>query len=275
MNPVGVFDSGVGGLTVARRVADRLPAESLLYLGDTARVPYGNKSPATVQRYSLNVTRHLLRAGAKALVIACNTASAHALQLLADTYAPTPVVGVIAPVAHLAAQLTQTGSIGVIGTRGTVASEAYTRALHRHDPRLQVHAHPCPLFVPLAEEGWTHGPVPDQIARTYLAPFASTDIDTLILGCTHYPLLADVIRDAIREVTGREIQVLDSAAATSEALAAVLDDLGLAADADAAPAHRVLVTDSSAAFVEACDRFFGAPIEEVEHIDLDTSPPEA
>ncbi|MEO1273662.1 MAG: glutamate racemase, partial [Myxococcota bacterium] len=227
--PIGIFDSGVGGLTVARRVADRLPAESLLYLGDTARVPYGNKSSETVQRYSINVTRHLRRLGAKALVIACNTASAHALELLADTYAPVPVIGVIAPVAQQAARTTQTGAVGVIGTRGTISSGAYTRALHRHDPQIEVHALPCPLFVPLAEEGWTEGSIPTEVARTYLAPLAHTPIDTLILGCTHYPLLAPIIRQVVHELTGREVHVLDSAAATSDMLADTLDDLGLCA----------------------------------------------
>lgn len=270
MAPVGLFDSGVGGLTVARAVVERLPGEALVYLGDTARVPYGNKSPDTIRRYSVHVTRRLCQAGAKALVVACNTASAHALDHLRERL-DVPVLGVIEPVAREAARRTQTGVIGVIGTRATVASGAYERALEAAAPGVRVVTQASPLLVPLAEEGWVEGSVPEQVARHYLTPLAETGLDTLILGCTHYPLLRGVISATLRELTGREVEVLDSASATSQALAEVLDARGLRA-AHPAPRHRVWVTDSSSAFVGACARFFGAPIEAVEHVDLDVLP---
>ncbi len=302
--PIGVFDSGVGGLTVTRALVDRLPRESILYFGDTARVPYGNKSPETIRRYGLNVTAHLRAAGVKAIVVACNTASAFSLdairlagdRLVGDIPAgdqlagdrldgdrldgdrldgdipagSIPVLGVIEPVARIAALRSASRSIGVIGTRGTVTSGAYTRALLALDPGLTVQAHPCPLFVPLAEEGWLKGSVPREIARSYLAPFADTDVDTLILGCTHYPLLREVIQAAIDEIVGRPILVLDSALATAAELHDLLDAQGLLRPAEGGPepVHRCLVTDSVAAFHPIAERFFGAPLGRVEHVDL-------
>lgn len=264
--PVGVFDSGVGGLTVARAIVDRLPHESLLYLGDTARVPYGNKSPETVRRYSLNITRRLLDGGAKAIVIACNTASAHALEAVRESV-DIPVVGVIEPVSRWAVQRSASGRVGVIGTRGTVASAAYPSTLAELSPRVRVHQRACPLFVPLAEEGWTAGRVPREVAATYLAAFAESGIDTLVLGCTHYPLLRPVIESVISDEVGAPVEVLDSATATAEELAEVLAAQGLLA-APGPTHHKFLVTDDSASFQAQCDRFFGAPVGHVEHVDL-------
>ncbi len=264
--PVGVFDSGVGGLTVARAIVDRLPHESLLYLGDTARVPYGNKSPETVRRYSLNITERLMLGGAKALVIACNTASAHALEAVRAAV-DVPVIGVIEPVSARAIERTQTGRIGVIGTLGTVKSCAYPRALTALSAAVEVHQRACPLFVPLAEEGWTAGRVPREVARTYLAGFAGTAIDTLVLGCTHYPLLRAVIEQVVADEVGGPVCVLDSAVATAERLAQVLADDGLLAVAGD-PHHKFLVTDDSESFQGVCERFFGAPVGHVEHVDL-------
>lgn len=265
--PIGVFDSGIGGLTVARRIVDRLPHESLLYLGDTARVPYGNKSPETVRRYSLNIARRLRAEGAKALVIACNTASAYALEALEDAM-DIPVIGVVEPVAAVAAQRTQTGMVAVLGTRGTVSSGAYVRALHRHAPDLEILGQACPLFVPLAEEGWTDGEVVELVARRYLEVLRGTQVDTLILGCTHYPLLAPVIGRVAAEVTGREVAVLDSAGATTEALAQVLSAAGLFEPAGTQVMHRFWMTDLASSFSDGWSRFFGEQLQTVEHVDL-------
>lgn len=269
--PIGVFDSGVGGLTVTRALVDRLPSERLVYFGDTARVPYGNKSPETIRRYGLNIVEHLITAQVKAVVVACNTASAYSLEAIAQAHASLPVLGVIEPVARQAAQRSQTRHVGVIGTRGTIASGAYLRALASFAPDLKVHTTPCPLFVPLAEEGWLRGEVPLSVARTYLAAFAGTDIDTLILGCTHYPLLRDVIQEIIDEVVGRPVMVLDSATATAQTLDEILTERGLRSQTGArraATTHRFLVTDAVDAFREVSSRFFGAPVVRVEHVDL-------
>ncbi len=266
--PLGVFDSGIGGLTVARRITQRLPHEALLYLGDTARVPWGNKSHETIQRYSLNIAFRLRDEGAKALVVACNTATAHALDVLEERL-DLPVLGVVEPVARAAAQATRTSTLGVLGTRATVASGAYERALRRLDPGLRVLAQPCPLFVPLAEEGWTDGAVPREVARAYLRPFAGEPVDTLILGCTHYPLLASIIQEVAQDLLQRPVAVLDSAGATAEALATLLHEQRLlASSGDAPPAHRFWMTDLSSSFAEGWSRFFGAALTDVEHVDL-------
>ncbi len=268
-DPIGVFDSGVGGLTVTRALVDRLPGEAILYLGDTARVPYGNKAPATIERYGLNIARRLNDTGIKALVIACNTASAFALEAIVKAHPKLPVLGVIEPVAQQAAASTRSGVVGVIGTRGTVASGAYTRALHEANKDLQIISHPCPLFVPLAEEGWLDGAVPTEVARTYLAPFAGTGIDTLILGCTHYPLLRPVIQRVINEVVGRQVEVLDTATATAKVLDDLLRAQALQAPRDSpAPAHKFWVTDAADSFKGVSTRFFGSPLGHIEHVDL-------
>jgi glutamate racemase len=195
--PIGVFDSGVGGLTVVRAVRERLPVEHILYLGDTARLPYGSKSPETVQRYSLACARFLVDRGVKLVLIACNTASAHALVAL-QAALPVPVLGAIAPGASSAHAVSKTRHVGVIGTLGTIRSGAYTQALRALSPEIVVSGQACPLLVPLAEEGWTEDDIAFAIARRYLGELAATDaaIDTLVLGCTHYPLLVPVLRRA-------------------------------------------------------------------------------
>ena len=266
--PIGVFDSGVGGLTVTRAIVRELPCESLLYFGDTARVPYGNKSPATIQRYSLNIANRLVNAGVKAIVVACNTASAMGAVESISGSLGVEVMGVIEPVAALAASHSQAGCIGVIGTRGTVASGAYEAALRAHDPNLTIHSVACPLFVPLAEEGWREGEVPRMVAQSYLKAFSETQIDTLILGCTHYPLLAGVIEDVIADVTGRDVAVLDSATATARLLKKSLKEAGTERRSEGPAEHRFWVTDSIDAFSEVSELFFGGPVGDVEHVDL-------
>lgn len=261
--PIGVFDSGVGGLTVVRALRNALPAEELLYLGDTARVPYGTRSAATVERYAQRVAGHLVRRGIKALVVACNTATTYALESLVSVgkQRGIPVIGVIEPGVHAALQLTQ-GHIGVIGTEGTIRGGAYTDLLAERAPGVTVSTAACPLFVALAEEGWTDGDVAEAVAHRYLAPLAGGP-DTLILGCTHYPLLSNAIARALPGVT-----LVDSATSTAQAVAEALRTNHLEKQAGVG-ATRFLVTDNQPRFVETGLRFFGEAPQPTELIDLD------
>ncbi|MDY7228489.1 glutamate racemase [Hyalangium rubrum] len=262
-SPIGVFDSGVGGLTVLKALMERLPHESALYLGDTARVPYGTKSGEVVTRYSLKNAEFLMERGIKLLVVACNTASAVALPALSAAL-PVPVLGVIGPGARAALRKTRGGGVGVIGTPGTVRSGAYQRELQAAEPNVRVKARACPLFVPLAEEGWTAGEVPRLVAREYLTDFAQDGVDTLVLGCTHYPLLKTVIA----EVVGPRVALVDSAEATAEAVAALLGERGMLASPGPTPAYGYFVTDVPERFVEVGARFLGRPIPTAEQVDL-------
>jgi glutamate racemase len=263
-SPIGVFDSGVGGLTVLKALVDRLPFESTVYLGDTARVPYGTKSGEVVTKYSLANAHVLLEYGVKMLVVACNTASAVALPALREAL-PIPVVGVIAPGAALAAHTTKSGNVGVIGTPGTIASGAYQQALRSIQPDIEVRTQACPLFVPLAEEGWTEGEVPILVAEQYLMRgFIDPGIDTLVLGCTHYPLLADVIQ----RVVGPGVMLVDSAQATANHIAEVLNERELLAGQNQAPQRHYLVTDTPNRFIEVGARFLGQSIAGARQIDL-------
>lgn len=216
--PIGVFDSGIGGLTVVKALRDLLPNENISYLGDTARVPYGPKSPETVQRYAVELAGILLKKNAKALVVACNTVSSVALPLLNETF-PLPVVGVIEPGARAALQATRNRHIGVIGTRATIRSGAYERALRAADNGVQVSSRACPLLVPLIEEGLLDDEVTDQVIARYLKPLLSEGIDTLVLGCTHYPLLTDAITRALKD----EIMIVDSAQNCARVVQEMLD----------------------------------------------------
>jgi glutamate racemase len=264
---IGVFDSGVGGLTVVRALRRELPGEDIVYLGDTARLPYGAKSPTTVLRYSLQSARFLLGRGLKQLVIACNTASATALPDL-ERELPVPVLGVIGPGAGEAVAATRTGRIGVIGTLGTIRSSAYRRAIAALRPDVQVTAVACPLLVPLAEEGWFDGEVPKLVARRYLSEvFGSLgDIDTLVLGCTHYPLLKPVLREVAYELTGREVRLVDSAGAVARATHAELDARGVLREG-AGGTLQCFVTDA-ARIDEIGPRFLGEPLGPVEQVDI-------
>lgn len=263
-SPIGVFDSGVGGLTVLKALIERLPLESTVYLGDTARVPYGTKSGEVVTKYSLANADVLLEYGVKLLVVACNTASAVALPALREAL-PIPVVGVIAPGAALAAHTTKTGKIAVIGTPGTIASGAYQQALASIRTGLEVHTQACPLFVPLAEEGWTEGQVPSLVAEQYLTRgLLGAGVDTLVLGCTHYPLLADVIQ----RVVGPGVTLVDSARATADRVAEVLDERDLLKKERLATERHYLVTDTPNRFIEVGARFLGHSIAGARQIDL-------
>ena len=257
--PIGVFDSGIGGLTVVRELMRQLPHERIVYFGDTARVPYGPKSPDTVRRYSGEISAFLREQGVKAIVIACNTATAHALHAL-RAQLPIPVIGVVEPGARAAVRASRGGPVGVIGTAGTIRSGAYERAIRELAPTAHVVARACPLFVPLVEEGWLDGDAARLIAREYLAPFAADGVDTLVLGCTHYPLLKRLIGETI----GREVRLIDSAEETAAETARVLSERGLRAAAGDAPAHRFIASDDPQQFLELGQRFLGAAIERVE-----------
>ena len=251
MDAIGVFDSGVGGLTVAAALRRRLPRESILYLGDTARLPYGSKSPDTVTRYTRRNIEFLTERGVKAVVVACNTASALALPHL-DPQVPT--WGVIEPGARKAAEVSR-GRVGVIATEATVLSDAYPRALRALRPDLEILSQACPLFVPLVEEGWLDDPVTEQVAERYLRPLLDAGIDTLVLGCTHYPLLKSVLRRAV----GPDVMLVDSAEAVAEVVAA-----GLAAGeieaADHPAEHHVCVTDAGEKFHRLAGRILGEDV---------------
>jgi glutamate racemase len=261
--PLGVFDSGIGGLTVARALFERLPRESVIYFGDTARVPYGPKSPETVRRYSAEILAYLLQRGVKAVVVACNTSTAHALGYLQER-APVPVVGVIEPGARAAVAATKTGAIGVIGTAGTIASGAYERAIKALRPEARVHAQSCPLFVPLVEEGWFDHPAAELIAREYLEPLKQAGVDVLVLGCTHYPLL----KPLLSRVMGPGVTLVDSAEETAKAVAAELEARGLLAAAGGTHEHRFVVSDDEPHFRKVGARFLGEKIKQVEVVPL-------
>ena len=257
--PIGVFDSGIGGLTVVAALRALLPNESIFYLGDTARVPYGGKSAATVQRYSLEIAEMLLRENAKTVVIACNTASALALPRLEETL-PVTVTGVILPGARAAIAQTRSGHIGVIGTRATIASGAYERALRSLDPQVRVTARACPLLVPLIEEGWLESSITDEIILQYLAPLLDDGVDTLVLGCTHYPLL----RNAIARLAGDKIALVDSAQNCALAVRDLLGRESLRASESDRGALRVALTDPPDAFLRVAREALQLDVGEVE-----------
>jgi glutamate racemase len=261
--PVGVFDSGVGGLTVLRALRARLPGEHTVYLGDTARVPYGTKSAEVVIRYALKNARFLLRRNIKLLVVACNTASSVALPALTEAL-PVPVVGVIEPGAVAALAATRSRRVGVLGTPATVRSGAYLRVLERLSPGIFVWSQACPLFVPLAEEGWVEGEVPSLAARRYLAGLREAKVDTLVLGCTHYPLLRDIIAAA----AGSDVSLVDSGEAAAAQVASMIDRKTVS------PAHghevstAYFVTDLPQDFGKLAARFLGSRVDQVEQVDL-------
>ena len=258
-SPIGVFDSGIGGLTVAHAIMRQLPNEGVTYFGDTARVPYGPKSPETVRRYSQEIAGYLVQDGIKALVVACNTATAHALPLLRETLS-VPVIGVIEPGARAAVKATSNGHVGVIGTAGTIKSGAYERALRGLEPSLRITTRACPLFVPLVEEGWVEHEATHLIAEEYLAPLLETRVDTLVLGCTHYPLLKPVIK----RVLGTDVRLIDSAEETARETAGVLRERCIEADGSGEPQHRFIASDDPLMFLQLGQRFLGDAIESVE-----------
>jgi glutamate racemase len=263
--PIGVFDSGLGGLTVLKEIMELLPGESTIYLGDTARVPYGIRSPEVVIKYSFENTRFLLSLGIKALVIACNTASAVSLDILRDRI-PVPLIGVIEPGARAAVKATKSGRIGVIGTEATIRSNAYSEVIRSLDPRVRVFSSPCPLFVPLVEEGWVNNEVARLTAAHYLEALLRKNIDTLLLGCTHYPLL----RGIIGQIMGEDVTLIDSGTETAIELRDLLGEKGiLSGPGD--PIRRFYSTDSPVKFKSLGARFLGdrgRHIKEVRQVEV-------
>jgi glutamate racemase len=259
--PIGVFDSGIGGLTVVRALLKRLPHENIVYFGDTARVPYGSKSAQVVREYTAQDTDILLQHNVKLIVIACNTVSAVALDVV-QKRAKVPVVGVIVPGAEAAVNATRTKAVGVIGTSSTIASNAYPNAIRQRDPRVQVFSQACPLFVPLVEEGWLTHKATELIAREYLFPFTAQKIDTLILGCTHYPLLKPVISKVFHD----QVTLIDSGEATADVVALELERLRLQNTSTMKPRVQFFVSDLPHKFTEIGERFFGATLGKVQRV---------
>jgi len=260
--PIGVFDSGIGGLTVVRALQDCLPGEDIVYFGDAARVPYGTKSPDTVIRFTRECVSFLTHRGIKLLVVACNTASAVALPALTRSLS-VPVLGVIEPGVAAARSRSKSRRIGVIGTEATVASGAYRRGLQAAGEGWTVFESPCPLFVPLAEEGWLSGEVPLLVARHYLEPVLSEGIDTLILGCTHYPLL----RDVIARVAGPGVELIDSGEETARETARLLAGMGAQSPRSERGCCTVFVSDRPRRFEQIGASFLGRPLQGVTLVD--------
>lgn len=261
--PIGVFDSGVGGLTVVREIRRQLPHEPVVYFGDTARVPYGSKSPETVIRFSKELASFLLSKGVKMIVAACNTASSVSLPAL-EEFCPVPVIGVIEPGAKAAAESTRNGIVGVIGTLGTISSGAYQKALKGIEGVRAVVAQPCPLLVPLVEEGWLDHDITVLVVEEYMKPLRSEGIDTLVLGCTHYPLL----KPLFSRVLGAGVTLVDSAESAAAAVARRLgEDTGDIPGMDA-PDYRFYVSDIPLKFQEIAQRFLGRSIPMVTQVEL-------
>jgi glutamate racemase len=257
--PLGVFDSGIGGLTVAAALRDLMPSENIFYIGDTARVPYGGKSQTTIERYASEITGLLLAERAKIIVVACNSASALAIPKL-EGELKIPVIGVIEPGAKAAAAATRNGHVGVIGTRATVYSRAYERAIHAIDPEIRVSSQPCPMLVPLIEEGWLDDTITDQVIRRYLEKLVRAEIDTLVLGCTHYPLL----KDAIQRFAGPEIRLVDSAHNCAAAVKKLLSAEELSANGEQLGRLDVALTDRSDGFLRVAEQALGLQVGDVK-----------
>ena len=264
--PVGVFDSGIGGLTVAREIMRNLPSEKIVYFGDTARVPYGSKSKETVLRYSRQIVRFLQKQGVKAIVIACNTASALALDAL-EKEIDIPIIGVVKPGAKVAARETTKKRVGVIATEATINSHLYKELIQQIDPEITVIGKACPLFVPLVEEGWYHDPVTEEVARRYLKELQEQEIDTLILGCTHYPLL----RSTIRKIMGEEVCLVNPAYETALELKKLLSRLDLASNEVAQEEfpYRFYVSDLAEKFKDFANSILPYNVEKTQKIDIE------
>ncbi len=261
--PIGVFDSGIGGLTVLKEIRARLPRENTIYFGDEARFPYGIKSAETVTRFSFEIAYYLVNMDIKMLVVACNTATACALASLRERL-PIPVIGVLMPGAYAATRATTTGRVGIIGTEGTVNSGVYAKLIRNIRPGTDVFAKACPLFVPLVEEGRLSGKITRLVAEEYLEEVKRQDVDTLVLGCTHYPLLKDVVG----EVMGPEVRLIDSAYETAAEVERVLDKHSLMNTSKGQATTEYLVTDAPGRFGELGGRFLGHEIPHVELVEL-------
>lgn len=262
-NPIGVFDSGIGGLTVAKSLFEILPNENIIYFGDTARLPYGTKSKETVTKYSIEITKFLLNKNVKMIVVACNTASSVALPFLRKI-SNVPILGVIKPGSKAAVVKTNNFKIGVIGTLGTIQSYSYKTQIHKIDRNIEVFSKACSLFVQLAEDGWTENKIANQIAKEYLNDFKKSNIDTLILGCTHYPIL----KKTITKVLGKKINLIDSGEEAAKEVKRILEQEHLLNNQKKNGQHKFYVTDFQKKFKEISERFLGKPIHDVKKVKL-------
>ncbi len=262
--PIGVFDSGIGGLTVVKRISSILPEEDIVYFGDTARVPYGSKSNQTVIEYSIQDANFLIKKNVKAIVVACNTASSVALDELRKNFS-VPVIGMIEPGGEMAVKESKNGKIGVIGTRATIGNQAYSKQIKKLDKNAEVFERACPLFVPLAEEGWVDHQATRLIAEEYLKELRELKIDTLVLGCTHYPILANIIQ----EVMGDAVTLIDSGIASAEIVSKELDRIDLHTNKSGEGYHHFFVSDIPVKFKEVAELFLGKPVKEVRKVDLE------
>lgn len=261
---IGVFDSGIGGLTVVKHLSTVLPNEHIVYFGDTARVPYGSKSNSTVVDYSIQDTNFLLHKNVKYVVVACNTASSIAVDELKKRF-DVPIIGVILPGAEFAVKQSRNRKVGVIGTRATINNKAYSKAIKDLDKNIEVLEKACPLFVPLAEEGWTHHQATYEIAEEYLKELRKKEIDTLVLGCTHYPILADVIQ----EVIGNNVKLIDSGVAAAEVVKNEIHKLKLETNHKDHPNLDLFVSDIPTKFQEVAELFLGRAVREAVKVDLE------
>lgn len=260
---IGIFDSGVGGLTVAKQIFKKLPFENVIYFGDTARTPYGPRSAEIVRKFSVQNISFLSTQRVKLIVVACNTASAAALDYLKKIF-QLPLMGVIEPGSRAAVKVTKNGRIGVIGTAGTIRSESYTKAIKKIDELIKVFGYPCPLFVSLAEEGYIDKKATYLIAEEYLAPLKKQKIDTLVLGCTHYPLLKKVIS----RVMGGKVTLIDSAEETALEVKRILEGRDLLKSSESKPDYKFYISDFPEKFIQISKRFLGEKIKEVKKIDI-------
>lgn len=263
-NPIGFFDSGIGGLTVVKAVSRLLPNENIVYFGDTARVPYGSKSNDTVVEYTIQAANFLLRKNIKLLVVACNTASSAALKDL-RRFLTIPVIGMIEPGAKMALRESKKGKIGIIGTRATVNNKAYSNELKKLNPKVKVIEKACPLFVPLAEEGWIDHKATELVAKEYLSELKEKEIDTLVLACTHYPILADVIQ----KVVGKKVKLVDSGSPAAQIVEEYLNGRGLRNNSNQLGKHEFYVSDIPTKFQEIAERFLGRKVTHLHKVELD------
>ncbi|MEG0372010.1 MAG: glutamate racemase [Clostridium sp.] len=262
--PIGVFDSGIGGLTVAKEIMNILPNEDIVYFGDTARVPYGNKSKVTIEKFSLQISRFLKSKDVKAIVIACNTASAFALDIIKDNF-DIPVIGVIIPGARGASASTTNNRVGIIGTEGTVSSMAYSDAVKAINKDIEIFSTPCPLFVPIVEEGWSDKKVSYMIAEEYLDNMKLLDIDTLVMGCTHYPLLNNVVQ----QVMGEEVTLINPAKETALELKDILSNRNIQNKKDVQGKYSYYVSDNANKFIKVGETFLNKKIDNILEIDIE------
>ena len=263
--PIGIFDSGIGGLTVVKRFAANLPNENIIYFGDTARVPYGSKSNSTVIEYSVQNTNFLLNRNVKVIVVACNTASSVAISALKEKF-DVPVIGMIEPGAEMAVRKTKNNKIGVIGTRSTIGNKAYSKEIKKINATIEVYEKACPLFVPLAEEGWIDHQATIEIAEDYLSEFRKLNIDTLVLGCTHYPILSKVIQ----KVMGENVTLIDSGIASAEIVKKELKNINFENNSSENGMSEFYVSDIPTTFKSVAELFLGRQISDVHKVDLET-----